>query len=225
MPLPSLPKRTVPEEVNEAYGARNIAFGKDQIIPKPLDPRLITFVAPAVAKAAIESGVARVEIEDWDGYVQELNRRLGLENKLLSNISQRARQNPKRLIFAEADNYKILKAAQIAREEGIAEPLLLGNATKIRKLIEENGLELENIKIIDPKSRAQRNKRKEYAQVLFEKRHRKGLTFFEADKLMRERKLLWLYDGGPGRCRCLCERNYPELCRCYKAGLTNNWKA
>ncbi len=185
--IAALAKESVPEEVNEAYGEKNIAFGPDQIIPKPLDPRLITYVAPAVAKAAMESGVAKEPIEDWDKYKDELNRRLGQENKLIRNISQKARQNPKTVVFAEADNYKVLKAAQIAKEDEIAEPILLGNSIKIKKLIAEYGLELDDCRIIDPKSQAMRKKRAEFAQALFEKRQRKGVTFYEADKLMRDR--------------------------------------
>ena len=112
--IAELAKEPVPEVVNEAYGEKNISFGKEQIIPKPLDPRLIQYVAPAVAKAAIESGVAKVEIPDWDEYVNQLNKRLGLDNKLIRNISEKAAKNPKRVVFAEADNYKILKSAQVA---------------------------------------------------------------------------------------------------------------
>ena len=214
--IAELAKESVPEEVNEAYGERNIAFGKDQIIPKPLDPRLITFVAPAVAKAAMDSGVARVHIEDWDKYIAELNRRLGQENKLISNVSQKARQNPKRVVFAEADNYKILKAAQIVREDGIAEPILLGNSAKIRKIIEENGIELDDIKIIDPKSQAKRQKRSEFAEILFDRRKRKGYTQYETDKLMRDRNYFGCMMVDQGEADAFISgitRNYTDVIR------------
>src|SRR5690606_12717643 len=124
--IAALAKETIPEEVIEAYGEKNISFGREQIIPKPLDPRLIYYVAPAVAKAAMESGVARKPIADWEEYEVELKKRLGLDNKLIRNLTEKAQQNPKRVVFAEADNIKILKAAQTSSEEGVAYPILLG---------------------------------------------------------------------------------------------------
>ena len=144
----------MPDTVNLAYGEQSISYGKDYIIPKPLDTRLITSVAPAVAKAAIKSGVAKLEIQNWEKYELELINRLGLDNKLIRSISNRAKRNPKRVVFAEAEHYKILKAAQQVRDEGIAEPILLGRENRILELIEENALELEGVKIIDPKSDA-----------------------------------------------------------------------
>lgn len=185
--IAELAKEPVPEVVNEAYGQRNIAFGRDQIIPKPLDPRLITYVAPAVAKAAIESGVARFEIDDWKAYEDELMKRMGLDNKLIDKLNNRAKRNPKRVVFAEADHYKVLKAAQIAREEGICEPILLGEATRIQSIIEENNLDLEDVTIIDPRSKEEVKRLDEYGQVYHELRQRKGLTFYEARQMMRER--------------------------------------
>lgn len=185
--IAGLAKEQVPEEVNEAYGAKNITFGKDMIIPKPLDPRLIYFVAPAVAKAAIASGVAGKIISDWDGYVNQLKKRLGLDNKLLQNITARAKRNPKRIVFGEADNYKVLKAAQIAREEGICQPILLGNEERINKIIEEYALELDGVEIINPKAKELQGKREEFGKLFFAKRQRKGLTEYEAIKIMRER--------------------------------------
>jgi malate dehydrogenase (oxaloacetate-decarboxylating)(NADP+) len=149
--IAALAKEPVPEIVNLAYNKTNIQFGKDYIIPKPLDPRLITTVAPAVAKAAIESGVARLPIANWEAYEEELSKRLGHDNKITRIITSKARQNPKRVVFAEADNYKILKAAQIVRDEGVAHPILLGNREKIEKLIDEHGLDLADITIIDPR--------------------------------------------------------------------------
>lgn len=185
--IAELAKETIPEEVIEAYGEKNISFGRDQIIPKPLDPRLIAYVAPAVAKAAMESGVAREPIEDWEAYERELLNRLGLDNKLLRKITEKAQRSPKRVVYAEADNIKILKAAQTAWEEGVAEPVLLGKASKIESLIEEYGFEFEEVEIIDPKSEEEQERRERFGREFFEKRMRKGVTEFEAIQIMRER--------------------------------------
>ncbi len=185
--IAALAKENVPDEVNQAYEERNISFGKDQIIPKPLDPRLIYWVAPAVAKAAMESGVAKEPIKDWEAYENELKKRLGLDNKLMKNIIERAKKNPKKVVFAEADHYKILKAAHLAYEEGIAEPILLGNIEKIQTLMDEFGLDFENCKIIDPRADSEEKKRQKFADILFEKRKRRGMTRYEAGKEMKER--------------------------------------
>ena len=185
--IADLAKEPVPEEVNEAYGEKNIQFGKDQIIPKPLDARLITTVSPAVAKAAMESGVAQFNIDDWEAYENELKKRLGLDNKVVDTITRKAQKKPQRVIFAEADNYKILKAAYMAKDEGIAEPILLGRKDKIEELIKENEIELEDAVIIDPKDPEMSEKLKEFGEIYFEKRKRKGITLYEAEKLMRER--------------------------------------
>ena len=182
-----LAKEAVPEEVSLAYGEQNITFGKDLIIPKPLDPRLVTHVSAAVAKAAMDSGVAKEKITDWESYHLSLEKRLGNDNKLMSTITDKAKKNPKKVVFAEADNFKILKAAESALEEGIATPILLGEEEKIKYIIEENSLELKDAEIIDPKSWARKKDRKEFGNLLFEKRKRKGLTLIEAEKLMRER--------------------------------------
>ncbi|HYG52146.1 MAG TPA: phosphate acyltransferase, partial [Flavobacteriales bacterium] len=185
--LAALAKEPVPEEVNVAYGTKHIAFGRDQIIPKPLDPRLLACVAPAVAKAAIKSGVAKHKITDWDAYVDQLNQRLGHDNKLLRTLTEKAKRNPKKVVFAEADNHKVLKAANIAYEEGICTPVLLGDRKKILSLIKDFNLDLEDATIIDPRSDEQKSTREEYAQHLYKKRQRKGLTQMDALKLMRER--------------------------------------
>jgi malate dehydrogenase (oxaloacetate-decarboxylating)(NADP+) len=182
-----LAKETIPEEVIEAYGEKNISFGREQIIPKPLDPRLIYYVAPAVAKAAIASGVAKNPITDWDEYEQILKNRLGLDNKLLRNITEKAQANPKRVVFAEADNIKMLKAAQTSYEEGVAYPILLGKRKKIEKLIAEYNIEFPEVQIIDPKEEDEEARRIAYGKVFFEKRKRKGFTEFEAVQVMRER--------------------------------------
>lgn len=214
--IAELAKEPVPEVVNEAYGEKNISFGKDSIIPKPLDPRLIQYVAPAVAKAAVESGVAKNEITDWEAYVDQLNKRLGLDNKLIRNISEKAAKNPKRVVFAEADNYKILKSAQVAIEEGVAEPVLLGNKKVIHNLIEENNLDLEGVEIIDPKSEDERERREEFGQFYFEKRKRKGVTEYEARQLMRERNYFGCMLVETGAADALVSgitRNYKDVIR------------
>ncbi len=183
--IADLAKEPVPEIVNIAYNKKNITFGMEYTIPKPLDPRLITTVAPAVAKAAIDSGVAQSPITNWSNYSDELNKRLGLDNKLIRVVTSRAKQNPQRIVFAEADTYKILKAAMIVRDEGIAKPILLGNLKKIRQLIEENNLDLGDTPIIDP--RLEEEKRHEYGEIFFKKRKRRGFTLYEAKKIMNER--------------------------------------
>ena len=183
--IADLAKLPVPEAVNLAYNQKNITFGKDYIIPKPLDFRLISHVAPAVAKAAIDSGVARHKIKDWEAYKDELNKRLGLEDKLMRALTVKAKGDPKRVVFAEADNYKILKAAQIVKEEGLAIPILLGDIEKIHALIEEHQLELSDVQMIDP--RVEDKMVAEYAALFFEKRKRRGVTEYEAKKAMRDR--------------------------------------
>lgn len=185
--IAALAREPVPESVNEAYGIKNIVFGEDYIIPKPLDPRLISVVAPAVAKAAMESGVAQQPIEDWDKYVEDLENRLGHDSKLIRSITERAKLNPQRVVFAEADNYKMLKAAQTVKEEGIAHPILLGDVSKIENLIEEYQLDLGDSLIIDPRAKEEHEMRMSFADILYEKRQRKGFTLQEAQKIMRER--------------------------------------
>jgi malate dehydrogenase (oxaloacetate-decarboxylating)(NADP+) len=183
--IAELAKMPVPEEVNLAYNARNFKFGKDYIIPKPVDSRLITTVSTAVAKAAMESGVANKHITNWSAYHEELISRLGKEDKLMRTISGKAKSEPKRVVFAEADNYKILKSAQIVRDEGIATPILLGNKEKIKELMLANKLELDGVEIIDPLFGTENSAK--YAQFLFEKRQRRGITLFDAKKLMNNR--------------------------------------
>ncbi|MBL7916363.1 MAG: NADP-dependent malic enzyme [Bacteroidia bacterium] len=183
--IANLAKQPVPEIVNLAYNKTNILFGRDYIIPKPLDPRLITTVAPAVAKAAMDSGVARLKITNWEAYEEELSKRLGLDNKLIRVITNKAKQNPQRIVFAEADTYKILKSAQIVRDEGIAKPILLGNKEKIMRLIEEHNLDLGDIPIIDP--REESSNLDSFGELFFRKRARNGFNYHEARKIMRER--------------------------------------
>ena len=177
--LASLAKEYVPEIVAMAYNKQNIVFGRDYIIPKPLDPRLISTVSTAVAKAAMQSGVARKPIQNWTAYNQELSHRMGINNKLIMTIRNKARQNPKRVVFAEANNFKILKAAQFVSREKMAYPILLGNEEKIKKLIKENQLEIEHLPIMDPYSISE-EKRHRLAKILYEKRKRKGMTYTDA---------------------------------------------
>lgn len=182
-----LAKKPVPESVNLAYNDHSLKFGKDYIIPKPNDPRLITEVAPAVAKAAIETGIARKTITDWEQYEEELRRRLGLDDVLMRDLSAAARRSPKKVVFAEADNYRILRAAQIVRDEGIAEPVLLGNRSRIRSIIDEHAIELDQVEIIDPFEERGNDRFKRYVDYLYNRRQRRGVSELEATKMMLDR--------------------------------------
>lgn len=182
--LAKLAKEAVPEQVNVAYKVSNLTFGREYIIPKPLDPRLITFVSPAVAKAAMETGVARKPVSDWKAYEIELMKRMGLYEKLVDDIRNRARQNPKAIVFADANNLNVLKAVQGVMNEGIARPILLGAEDEIRTLAEKYAVELDGSTIIDIHSPHEDVRRKRFAQLLFIKRQRKGMTYEEAlDKI------------------------------------------
>ncbi|HAI77110.1 MAG TPA: NADP-dependent malic enzyme [Microscillaceae bacterium] len=183
--IAQLAKEPVPDIVSKAYGNQALQFGRTYLIPKPLDPRLITTISPAVAQAAMDSGVAKYPITDWEGYKFALQQRLGIDQKLMSQMIQRAKKSPKRIIFAEADNLKILKAAQIVADEAIAIPILLGNREKIEQLIRDNHLDLSECQIIDPLNEPERCER--YAKILYLKRQRKGVTLYDARKKMRDR--------------------------------------
>jgi malate dehydrogenase (oxaloacetate-decarboxylating)(NADP+) len=183
--IAKLAKEAVPDIVNKAYGDSKLSFGRLYLIPKPLDPRLITTIAPAIARAAMDSGVAKTAITDWEAYELELQERIGIDQRLMSRVISRAKKDPKRVVFAEADNRRILKAAQLIQDEKIGVPILLGNKEKILKLIEEHSLELPNATIIDPFEEESTLER--YGQVLYAKRKRKGLTPYEGKKLMRDR--------------------------------------
>ncbi|NCI51453.1 NADP-dependent malic enzyme [Sediminibacterium roseum] len=185
--LADLAKSPVPDIVNLAYNQQSMSFGPEYIIPKPLDPRLLATVAPAVAKAAVESGVAQKAISNWDAYTLELNKRLGLDNQLIRVIGNKARRDPKRLVFAEADNQKILKAASIIYDDGIAYPILLGDPEKIKRIAEENNIDISDIPIIDPRSDENEKKREFYSEIFFKKRHRKGINKYESLKIMKDR--------------------------------------
>jgi malate dehydrogenase (oxaloacetate-decarboxylating)(NADP+) len=182
--IAEMAKKAVPEAVNLAYNAKNLKFGRNYIIPKPMDQRLITEVSIAVAKAAIDSGVARKVITDWEAYTEELRSRVGPDDRLLRNITNQAKSNPKRVVFADADNYKILRAAQIVKDECIATPILLGDVEKIKQIIKEHDLELGEVEIIDPHLGAENSEK--YAQYYFKKRQRRGITLFEARKLLSD---------------------------------------
>jgi len=184
--LAQLTREAVPEQVNTAYKVTNLAFGREYIIPKPLDPRLITRVAPAVARAAMETGVARKEIADWKAYEIELMKRMGLYDKLVDDIRNRARQIPKNILFADAANLKVLKAIQAVVNEGIANPVLMGSQTEIYSLADSCNINLQGISIIDIHGAAEEERRRRFAQSLYEKRKRKGMTLEEAQEKIHD---------------------------------------
>jgi len=185
--LAELAKEPVPEQVNIAYGETRLNFGRDYIIPKPFDPRLIVKVPPAVAKAAIESGVATEPIKDWMKYEDELFERMGNDNKLVRLLTDRAKSNPKRVVFAEGDHLDILKAAQTVKEEGIAFPILLGRKDIIEELMKEIDFDPSGVTIIDPKSDEEIPRKNKYAKKYWERKSRKGITLYAAQRVMRER--------------------------------------
>ena len=214
--IAELTKELVPEDVNITYGETNITFGADYIIPKPNDPRLISTVAPAVAKAAIDSGVAKIKIDDWKAYEVSLMKRVGRDNKFLRNVTTRAKRNPKRIVFSEADHYNVLKAAQIIKDEMIGIPVLLGRIDKIQLLIEEHGFDFEGVEIIDPKSDKMVQKLNFYGDVLWEKKSREGYTQYEARRKMRERNYfgaMMVEQGDADAMISGFSRNYPETIR------------
>jgi malate dehydrogenase (oxaloacetate-decarboxylating)(NADP+) len=211
--LAELAKTPVPEQVNIAYGETKLNFGKDYIIPKPFDPRLITVVAPAVAKAAMDSGVAQIEITDWEKYEEELLERLGSDNKMIRLLINRAKTNPKRIIFAEADHLDVLKAAQIVLEEGIGIPILLGNKEIIQELMEEIGFE-GDVTIIDPKTKEENDRRNKYAKAFWKTHKRIGITLLDAEKWMRERNYFAAMMVNEGEADAMVtgySRSYPSV--------------
>jgi len=214
--LAELTKTAVPDIVNMAYNESAIAFGPNYIIPKPLDPRLISTISPAVAKAAMESGVAKKSITDWDAYEIELNKRLGIDNQLIRALGSKARKDPKRVVFADAENAKVLKAAQIALDEGIAIPILLGNPDIIHDIAEINNIIIEGMDIINPKSEVVIKKRQEYADIFFQKRQRRGINKYEAGKLMKDRNhfgCMMVETGDADAMISGLSRNYPDTIR------------
>jgi malate dehydrogenase (oxaloacetate-decarboxylating)(NADP+) len=214
--LAELAQTPVPDIVNLAYNTKNITFGPEYIIPKPLDPRLLATVAPAVAKAAIESGVALKPITDWETYASDLNKRLGLDNQVMRILGNKARRDPRRIVFAEADNVKILKAAQVVIDEGIGYPILLGDESKIRSIAQTNGLDLEGLPIYDPRSDAMDHKRNEYGELFFKKRQRKGFNFYESKKVMKDRNYfgcMMVETGDADAMISGLSKNYPDTIR------------
>lgn len=211
--LAALAKSPVPEQVNIAYGEKKLVFGKDYIIPKPFDPRLISTISPAVAKAAMESGVADIEITDWEKYASDLEERLGNDNKIVKLLTNRAKTDPKTIVFAEADHLDVLKAAQIVHEEGIGIPILLGNVEIIQELKEEIGFEAD-LKIIDPKSKDENKTREKYAQYFWKTRQRRGTSLLDAQKWMRERNYFASMMVNAGDADCMVtgySRSYPNV--------------
>ena len=214
--LAELAKSPVPDIVNLAYNEKTITFGPTYIIPKPFDPRLLSTVAPAVAKAAMDSGVARVNITNWSAYEIELNKRLGLDNQLSRVLGNKARSNPKRIVFADAENIKILKAAQLVLDEKIGYPILLGNEKKIRELALTNSIDIDDMPIINPQDDEHEELRKEFGALFFEKRQRKGINSYEAMKLMKDRNHFGCMMVETGEADCMISglsKNYPDTIR------------
>jgi malate dehydrogenase (oxaloacetate-decarboxylating)(NADP+) len=217
--LADLAKKPVPDIVNLAYGQDNIVFGRDYIIPKPVDPRLLTTVAPAVALAAMKSGVAKHPIENWEAYELQLSKRLGLDNTLMKVIINKAKTKPKRVVLADAENLSVLKAAQEVLQEKIATPILLGNRELIQQILDENSIKLPGVEIIDPylpgagedKERANR-----YSELLFIRRQRQGLNKAEAQKIIRRRNYFGSMMVSTGDADAMIggmSRNYPDTLR------------
>ncbi|HEY9113909.1 MAG TPA: NADP-dependent malic enzyme [Bacteroidales bacterium] len=185
--LAELAKEPIPEEVNLAFKIQNLKFGREYIIPKPTDPRLIEVVSPAVAKAAMDSGVAKKPIADWGQYKEELRKRLGLSNPLKRQMRSACLNAPKKVVLVDAQQYKMLKAAEIVWNEKLATPILLGDEDVIRELIEAHELELEGVEIIDNKSNVEKERRNEFSKILFEKQQRNGINLAAASDLMMHR--------------------------------------
>jgi len=185
--ISELTKKPVPDVVNAAYDLKRITFGRDYIIPKPLDPRLLTIVAPAVAKAAMASGVARKDITDWNAYCDKLRELMGNDNKMLRHFYDTARQNPKRVVFSESNHLNMIKAAEAAYAEGICFPILIGNEEKIASIAAENDIDLTGIEIVNLRHDREEKRRIAYAHKLSEKRNREGMTYEEAYEKMYER--------------------------------------
>ena len=213
--LANLAKEPVPEQVNIAYGETKLNFGKDYIIPKPFDPRLLTQVPPAVARAAMESGVAKEPIYDWQRYEDDLYERLGGDNKITRLLLNRAKMNPKRVVYAEADHLDVLKAAQISRDERVCQPILLGRREVILELMQE--IEFENtddVIIIDPKSDEQKEQVNAYAEKYWKRAQRQGITLYEAQKLLRERNYfaaMMVNEGDADALLSGYSRSYPTV--------------
>jgi malate dehydrogenase (oxaloacetate-decarboxylating)(NADP+) len=214
--LADLTKTPVPDIVNMAYNEANILFNNNYIIPKPVDPRLLSTIAPAVAKAAVDSGVAQYPITDWEKYISDLDKRLGLDNQVMRVVGNKARRDPKRIVFAEADNVRILKAAQIIFDDGIGYPMLLGDEQRIKSIALANGIDLEGLPIFDPRSEDNEEKRNMYAEIFFRKRQRRGFNYYEAKKVMRDRNYFGCMMVECGDADAMISgltKNYPDTIR------------
>lgn len=209
--IAELAKLPVPEVVTQAYNNHSLKFGKNYIIPKPNDPRLLPEVSAAVAKAAIETGVAKNIITDFDEYKNSLIKRIGKESTIMRNLTQKAKTSPKRVLFAEGDRFEILRAAQIVKEEKIAIPIILGNKTKIEKMIKEYMLDLDDVEIIDPYTEEDTERYNEFAEFIYNKRQRKGVSLNDAKKMLRDRN----YFGS-----CMVEFGYADT---MISGMTKNY--
>ena len=214
--LAALTREPVPDMVNLAYNEKTISFGPDYIIPKALDPRLLSTVAPAVAKAAMDSGVAKYPITDWEAYKLELNKRLGLDNQLSRVIGNKARKDPKRVVFADAENIKILKVAQLVVDEGVGYPILLGDVKRILKLAADNSIDIADMPIIDPKAEQYEDLRNQFGDLFYARRQRKGVNKHDAYKMMRDRNYFGCMLVESGEADCMISgltRNYPDTIR------------
>jgi malate dehydrogenase (oxaloacetate-decarboxylating)(NADP+) len=217
--LADLAKKPVPDIVNLAYGQDNLVFGREYIIPKPVDPRLLTTVAPAVARAAMETGVAKFPIQDWDAYELQLSKRLGLDNTLMKVIINKAKTKPKRVVLADAENLSVLKAAKEVREDGIATPILLGNREVIEQMLADNKIDLPNLEIIDPyvpATQADKERSARYSEAFFLRRQRQGYNKAEAQKIIRRRNYFGSMMVDMGDADAMIggmSRNYPDTVR------------
>jgi malate dehydrogenase (oxaloacetate-decarboxylating)(NADP+) len=214
--LADLAKTPVPDIVNLAYNEKTSSFGPNYIIPKPVDPRLLATVSPAVAKAALESGVAQHPITDWEAYSTDLNSRLGLDNQVMRAIGNKARRDPKRIVFAEADNLKILKAAAVVFDEGIGFPILLGDELKIKTIALAGNIDIEGLPIIDPRREDADEERNKYAEIFFNKRNRRGFNAYESRKIMRDRNYygsMMVECGDADAMISGLTKNYPDTIR------------
>jgi malate dehydrogenase (oxaloacetate-decarboxylating)(NADP+) len=213
--LAAIAKKPVPDMVNMAYHEKNLSYGPTYIIPKPMDPRLLPEVSLAVAKAAVKSKVAQ-RVPDWAVYEEELKNRLGSDDNILKIIINKAKQYKQKVVFADAENFKTLKAAQLVKDEGIAIPILLGNVKRIKTLMKENVLDLQGVEIIDPKSDENEKRRNQFGEALFAKRGRKGYNIYEAKKIMRERNYFGCMMVEHGEADALITgltRKYPDTLR------------
>ena len=208
--IADLAKKAVPSVVNAAYEMEGLKFGKDYILPKALDPRLITTVSPAVARAAMESGVATRPIDDWDAYRARLRSIMGFDNQLMRRFTEEAKKNPQRVVFAEANTNNMLQAAVLARNEGICIPILLGNEEMIAKRADKLGLNIDGIEIVNLRHDREADRRERYAHILTEKRQRNGVTLPEARENMFDRNYFGMMMVETGEADAMITGTYPS---------------